>query len=196
MKPKWRYNARLAVKKGVKVTQYEIDKFDAFYELLKETATRDGILIHSYTYYRTLLECNWYSGLKPDFRLYLAEHDGDLLSGIITMFWKKQAVYLYGASSGFKRSLMAPYALQLKAMEDAISSGCETYDLYGIPPNADPAHSMAGLFLFKTGFGGKIIHRMGCWDYRLMPFRYNLFSKVEKIRSYNRNTRKNIKKSK
>jgi lipid II:glycine glycyltransferase (peptidoglycan interpeptide bridge formation enzyme) len=119
MKQKWRYNSRLALKKGVSVGQASSSELDAFYGLLKETATRDGLAIHGSEYYRALFESSWYSGLKPEIKLYLAEHEGDLLAGIVTLFWKREAVYLYGASSNKKRNLMAPYALQLKAMEDA-----------------------------------------------------------------------------
>jgi lipid II:glycine glycyltransferase (peptidoglycan interpeptide bridge formation enzyme) len=42
--------------------------------------------------------------------------------------------------------------------------GCRTYDLYGIPPDDDHAHPMHGLYRFKTGFGGTIVHRLGCYD--------------------------------
>jgi len=68
---------------------------------------------------------------------------------------------------------MASYSLQWKAMMDAKAKGCLVYDLFGIPPNEDPNHPMAGLYRLKTGFGGKIIHRPGSWDYPCKPFSYN-----------------------
>jgi lipid II:glycine glycyltransferase (peptidoglycan interpeptide bridge formation enzyme) len=175
MKPKWRYNANLAIKKGVMVSRTGMEKIGVFYELLKETAVRDGISIHNFDYYKALFDFDWYDGVKPDIRLYLAEHEGDLLAGIITLLRGREAFYLYGASSGIKRNLMAPYTLQLKAMEDAKLSGCLEYDLYGIPPNKDPDHPMAGLYRFKTGFGGSIIKRAGCWDYPYRTFDYRFF---------------------
>jgi len=181
MKPKWRYNSRLALKKGVSIHRVGIEQLDVFYELLKETALRDGIAIHGAEYYRSLF-INDYPGKKPDIRLYLAEHEGDVLAGIVTLFRGPKAVYLYGASSGKKRNLMAPYALQLKAMEDAKASGCVEYDLYGIPPNNEPDHPMAGLYLFKTGFGGKIVHRPGCWDYPCYNLLYHVYFFAERIR--------------
>jgi hypothetical protein len=49
---------------------------------------------------------------------------------------------------------MTPYVQQWKAIRDARDTGCLSYDLYGIPPGKDPSHSMTGLYLFKTGFGG------------------------------------------
>ena len=125
--------------------------------------------------------------------LYLAEHEGDVLAGIVTLFRGKEAVYLYGASSDRKRNLMAPYALQLKAMEDAKAYGCSEYDLFGIPPNEDPSHPMAGLYRFKTGFGGRIIHRPGSLDYPCRPLIYHLFRAAETLRKTLRTIKKKIR---
>ena len=191
MKPKWRYNARLALKKGVKVSRADAGEIGLFYRLLEETARRDGIAIHSVEYYRALLEESE-SGICST--LYLARHEGDALAAIITLFRGRHAYYLYGASSSVKRNLMAPYALQAKAMEDAKAFGCETYDLYGIPPNDDPEHPMAGLYLFKTGFGGRIIHRSGSWDYPCRPLVYRLFRGAESLRKNLRTLKKLAKK--
>jgi lipid II:glycine glycyltransferase (peptidoglycan interpeptide bridge formation enzyme) len=79
---------------------------------------------------------------------------------------------------------MAPYALQVKAMEDAQEAGCEEYDLFGIPPNDDPSHPMAGLYRFKTGFGGRIVHRPGSLDYPCRPLVYRLFRTAETLRKH------------
>jgi lipid II:glycine glycyltransferase (peptidoglycan interpeptide bridge formation enzyme) len=207
MKPKWRYNAKYALKKGVSVHRAGPDQLDVFYGLMQETARRDGIAIHGAEYYRALFENaetgvgNFaiagsgtdYPGQKPDIRLYLAEHEGDVLAGIVTLFRGPSAVYLYGASSGKKRNLMAPYALQVLAMEEAKASGCVEYDLYGIPPNNEPDHPMAGLYLFKTGFGGKIVHRQGCWDYPCYNLLYHVYFFAEKVRKDFLNRRKRRK---
>ena len=100
----------------------------------------------------------------------------------MTLFRGREAVYLYGASSDKKRGLMAPYALQVKAMEEAKAAGCEEYDLFGIPPDEDPSHPMAGLYRFKTGFGGRIIHSPGSWDYPCRSVFYRLFRFAEALR--------------
>jgi lipid II:glycine glycyltransferase (peptidoglycan interpeptide bridge formation enzyme) len=181
MKPKWRYNIGLAEKRGVTLRRLDAEGLDIFYSIFLETAKRDGINIHSPAYYKTLFaHCPDYPG--QELRLYLAEHGGDPLGAVIVLIRGGKAVYLYGASSNRKRNLMAAYALQWQAIKDAKAAGCTEYDLFGIPPGKDPAHPMAGLYQFKTGFGGRIIHRPGSWDYIYRPFAKNIFSAAEKTR--------------
>jgi lipid II:glycine glycyltransferase (peptidoglycan interpeptide bridge formation enzyme) len=194
MKPKWRYNARLALKRGVVVRRADEEGLETFYGLLKETAKRDGIAIHSVEYYRTLFSHarDYFAVSAPQIHLYLARHEGEALAGIMTLFRKGEAVYLYGASSDKKRNLMAPYALQLKAMEDAKEAGCTVYDLFGIPPSEDPNHPMAGLYRFKTGFGGRVIHRSGSWDLPCRALVYRLFRAAESLRKNLRSLKKRL----
>jgi len=192
MKSKWRYNISLAEKKGVQVNSGGAQEIEKFYSLLKETAQRDGIAIHSIDYYKTLFDiCGEYNE-RESLRLYTASHEGDTLAAVVVLFWGKTATYLYGASSNIKRNLMAPYALQWKAMQDAKNSGCVYYDLFGIPPDDNPNHPMSGLYRFKTGFGGQIIHRPGSWDFQYKSFVYNLFNFAEALRKKIRDRRKRI----
>jgi lipid II:glycine glycyltransferase (peptidoglycan interpeptide bridge formation enzyme) len=166
------------------------EALETFYALLRETAQRDGIAIHQAGYYRALFARAAYyqalpapAGPLPDLRLYLAEYQGRPLAGIVTLFRGREGVYLYGASSGLHRNLMAPYALQWAAIQDARQAGCAAYDFFGIPPSADPGHPMAGLYRFKTGFigasTGRIIHRGGSWDYPCRPVAAGLFRAAE-----------------
>jgi lipid II:glycine glycyltransferase (peptidoglycan interpeptide bridge formation enzyme) len=189
MKPKWRYNIGLAEKKGVVTERRDERGLEVFYALYGETAKRDGIAIHGPEYYRTLFAC---SREQPgqELRLYLAFHEGAPVAGSIVLFRGAAAVYLYGASSNQKRNLMAPYALQWRAIQDARAAGCGEYDLYGIPPREDPAHPMAGLYRFKTGFGGRIIHRSGSWDYPYRRVRKTLFTLAEGLRKFLRSMKK------
>jgi lipid II:glycine glycyltransferase (peptidoglycan interpeptide bridge formation enzyme) len=184
MKPKWRYNIGLAEKRGVVVSRPGEQGIEVFYKLLAETARRDGIAIHSIEYYKTLFElCRKNNGsASPELCLYAAEHAGDALAAIVVLCRGNRATYLYGASANIKRNLMAPYALQWQAIQDAKTGGRVLYDLFGIPPNDDPAHPMAGLYRFKTGFGGAVVHRPGSWDYRYKPLPCALFTAAEKIR--------------
>ena len=195
MSPKCRYNTRLASRKGVAVRRAGEEELPVFYGLFQETARRDGLAIHSLDYYRTLFaQGRDYPGgagrPRPDLRLYLAEHGGEAVAAIITLFRGAEGIYLYGASSDRKRNLMASYALQWRAITDAGVSGCRVYDLFGIPPSADPNHPMAGLYRFKTGFGGRIVRRPGSWDYPCRPLEAYLFRKMEKFRKRLRDRKK------
>ena len=190
MKSKWRYNIRLAEKKGVKVTKYHFgesefeDAFDKFYALFEITGKRDGISPHAKSYYKDLLERgSKENSSNVEISLYLARHENDTLAGIITLFCKKEAVYLYGASSNVKRNLMPAYLCQWTAIKDAKDYGCPVYDFYGMPPTDDPNHPMHGLYLFKTGFGGQCVHRPGSIDVPIKNI-YKLYSTAEKIRAW------------
>jgi lipid II:glycine glycyltransferase (peptidoglycan interpeptide bridge formation enzyme) len=196
MKEKWRYNIRLASKKGVEVRRLDEAGLDAFLGLLRETARRDRIAVHGGDYYAGLFALGReYGEGSPELRLYAAFHEGEALGAVVTLFRGGEGVYLYGASSGRKRNLMAPYLLQWTAMREAKAAGCLYYDLFGIPPRDDPAHPMAGLYRFKTGFigggrGGRIIHRPGSWDFVRRPLGAGLFGAAEFLRKKARNLRR------
>lgn len=190
MKPKWRYNIHLAEKKGVQVTRCGAEAIPVFYELYEETSKRDGIALHKESYYRDLFECassfaeNAESfSKKPTVSLYVARFEDMPIAAIITLFTEYEAVYLYGASSNHHRNVMPAYLLQWKAIQDAQAHRCEVYDFYGIPPTDDEHHPMYGLYRFKTGFGGEIVHRVGSIDVPLSPL-YVPYVAAEKLRLF------------
>jgi lipid II:glycine glycyltransferase (peptidoglycan interpeptide bridge formation enzyme) len=189
MKAKWRYNVRYAEKKGIVVEEAGKESISIFYELNRATAARDRIALRPESYYARLFSLaseRRASGNPgaPDVRLWIAKHEGRALAANITLFRGAEAVYLYGASSDEERRLMPTYALQWAAMRAAKACGCLEYDLYGIPPTDDPEHPMAGLYRFKTGFGGVIAHRAGSWDFPLRPVAYEGFRVAEKARAW------------
>lgn len=184
MKSKWRYNIRLAEKKGVEVRRCGAEAIDAFYSLYETTSRRDGIAIHRKGYYQDLLRRSQAS-CPTDARvdLYVASYQDEPLAAIITLFAEGEAVYLYGASSNNHRNLMPAYLLQWHAMQDAKAAGCQVYDMYGIPPTDDPGHPMHGLYRFKTGFGGQNVHRPGSVDIPLSPL-YRFYVLGERLRNF------------
>ncbi len=183
MKPKWRYNIRLARKKGVDITREGPEALKTFYMLYLETARRDGIAIHPESYYETLFStADLFK--EASLSIWVARHEGSPLAAIITLFIDGHATYLYGASSGEKRNLMPAYALQWAAILAARAEGCHDYDFFGIPPDADPSHPMAGLYQFKTGFGGRIVHRVGSVDVVFHPLLYMLVQSAETLRLF------------
>jgi lipid II:glycine glycyltransferase (peptidoglycan interpeptide bridge formation enzyme) len=183
MKSKTRYNVRLSAKKGVSVEEGGEELLAEWYRLHEQTGIRDRIAIRSLKYFRDLfVAIHTYKGRQPVYRILLARAQGSLLGGIIVGIWGEHARYLYGASSGAHRNLMPNYALQWRGIQIARERGCVDYDLFGIPPSDDPKHPMAGLYQFKTGFGGFILNRMGCYDVVLKPLAYRAYGTAEGLR--------------
>ena len=194
MHSKWRYNIRLSERKGVVIHRYlgnDInlsEKLDKFYELTKITNARDGNASHAKSYYLDLIKSSAEEISKgrdvPVISLYIAEHEGEEIASIMTLFSHDEAIYLYGASSNNKRNLMPNHLLQWTAMKDAKAYGSKFYDMYGMPPEGkDENHPMHGLYMFKANFGGKNIHRTGSWDIPLKAI-YHPYSTAEKLRAF------------
>ncbi|MBE6349955.1 MAG: peptidoglycan bridge formation glycyltransferase FemA/FemB family protein [Spirochaetaceae bacterium] len=184
MKSKWRYNIRLAEKNSIVVTKENNQEgLDIFYNLYTITSQRDGIALHKKDYYESLFElAKTHSEVAVN--LFVARHEDTPLAAIIVLFTKTQAVYLYGASSNEKRNFMPTYLLQWTAIKEAKSRNCSFYDFYGIPPFEDKNHPMYGLYRFKTGFGGKIIHRIGSCDFPIKKTLYSFYRFAEKLRAF------------
>ncbi|BCR21183.1 lipid II:glycine glycyltransferase FemX [Borrelia miyamotoi] len=184
MKKKTRYNVNLSSKKNITVIiDDEFKYFDEFYKLHQETAKRDKFTIHSKDYIRDLIK-SFKEDEHSKIKLIIALYNGKLISGIIVGIYKDKATYLYGASSRENKHLMPNYAVQFKAIQMLKSLSIQEYDLLGIPPNANEKHPLFGLFQFKTGFGGKIIHRIGCYDFVYQKFLYKVYSILEILRYF------------
>jgi len=179
MKPKTRYNIRLSKRRGVQVKSYGMEMLETWYALYSETSVRNGITLHPKENFYKFMELQQQAGKDIDTRLLMAGYEGEYLAAMFLVLSKKRGTYLYGASSGNKRNLMATYAVQWEGIRLAQEWGCEEYDMFGAAPNANSGHPLHGLYRFKSGFGGNFFHRMGCWDYPLNKTQYNSFRAQE-----------------
>jgi peptidoglycan pentaglycine glycine transferase (the first glycine) len=183
MKPKWRYNVRLAARKGVTVRVGTPADLPAVYALMQETARRDRFAIHVADYYAAAYELFVPAGLAT---WLLAEYEGRLLAAIVVFAHGHRAWYFWGASASEGRHLMPNHALQWAAMRWARDQGCREYDLWGIPdevgqnPEAyatseiEP-NGLWGVYRFKQGFGGRVVRFVGAWEHPLSPVGYALY---------------------
>lgn len=178
MKPKSRYNVRLAARSGVIVREGSRVDLAAWNVLYGETCRRNGIRHHGPEYFSALLDSVG-PGCGAAVRLLVAEVEGRPAAMLFLAVSGDAATYLYGASAYELRSFMAPYALQWEAMKLSKRAGCSTYDLFGCAGSEEPSHPMHGLYRFKTGFGGDFLHRQGCWDYPLDASAYAAYSARE-----------------
>ena len=150
MRPKGRYNAGLAERRGV-VVETPVDLDEATRRLgalLADTARRQGIVQPGPAHVRLCLE------VLRGARVHLAVVDGEDVSGCLVAAFAGTATYLYGGSLPRHRERQPSALLHLVAIRAAIAAGCHTYDLWGIPPDADPGHPWHGLRQFKLSLGG------------------------------------------
>jgi peptidoglycan pentaglycine glycine transferase (the first glycine) len=174
MKPKGRYNIRLAEKKKVRVDVWKKEDgagFKQFYQILKDTSRRDQFGVHPADYYRNLLET---LGAYDGASLYLAYHPEKqdvVIGGTIVTFFGDTATYYYGASSHTYRALMAPYLLQWRAIRDAKKRGLRYYDFMGIAGSGggDWDRRLEGVTRFKEKFGGETSHYMRSFELVFKP---------------------------
>lgn len=180
MKPKTRYNIKLALRKGVEVRSMGIEGLKIWYDLYHETALRNGLFINDYLYFETMFASKMEGeDNEVKVQLLVAYYDGIPLSAMFLVLSSYRATCLYGASSSQMRNVMSTYALQWKAIQIAKANNCFEYDMFGIAPSPNPSHPMYGLYKFKQGFGGEIYHQLGCWDYPIKEDKYNYFSACE-----------------
>ncbi|MBL8076450.1 MAG: peptidoglycan bridge formation glycyltransferase FemA/FemB family protein [Anaerolineales bacterium] len=184
MKPKTRYNTRLAEKKGVSVRVGTQDDLPPLYKMYAETSVRDGFVIRDEEYYLNVwkifmsnVETLKRSNVPTCFPL-IAEVDGEAVAAIFLFMFGKRAYYVYGMSRNAHREKMPTYLLQWEAMKIAKSNGCDTYDLWGAPEIFDESDSMWGVYRFKEGLGGEVVRTLGAYDFAPNKILYKLYAEV------------------
>ena len=175
MNQQWRRNIKKAAQAGVEVRVGTADDLPAFHELYVHTAERDGFTPRPLGYFRTMLEA---LGAEEEdrIRLYLAEHEGDLVASTLAIRVGGHVWYSYGASSSEKRDVRGSNAIQWRMMQDAIAAGADVYDLRGITDTLDADDPHVGLIQFKVGTGGEAVEYAGEWDLPLNGVIYQAFS--------------------
>ncbi len=188
--PKWRYNIRLAERKGVVVDQARRrEDVPVFYELLQVTARRDGFTVRALSYFYDLWDLIIAPGLG---RLFLARVGSEVIAGAIVFCLPPQCWYVYGASANEHRNLMPNHALQWAMIRWAQRQGCQVYDFRGVAPEVEgkPQGPLAGLNRFKRGFGAQYVEYVGEHDLVLnRPAYWALRTLLPLVRSWGRRQR-------
>jgi peptidoglycan pentaglycine glycine transferase (the first glycine) len=181
MKPKCRYNIRLAEKKGVTVRAW--DDIAAFHEMMTVTGGRDGFGVHSKEYYQRAYELFHPKGTCE---LLVAEYEGKPLASLMVFANAKRAWYVYGASNNEERNRMPTYLLQWEAIRWAKVRGCAEYDLWGVPDENEETleaqfesrhDGLWGVYRFKRGFGGQLKRAAQALDRVYNPILYWMYLK-------------------
>lgn len=183
MKPKGRYNIKVAQKHDIYVKKVSKDHLEEFYPLIEQTAQRDKFFIHDAAYYKTMLDT-----LGDNAALWIAyrqepEHSFPTpVAGMIATYFADTATYYYGASCYDHRHMMAPYLLQWEVMRAARAQGYTRYDLLGIAPTDAKNHPWQGVTDFKTKFGGTVVSYAHAKEYVFKRLWYFVMMLRKKLR--------------
>ena len=200
MKPKTRYNIRLAGRRGVCVHEAcTPEELSAFHALMVTTGERDRFVVRPAAYYADAwAQLRTATGPEaPRGALLLAthpDHGAQPIGGLMIFAFAGEAVYMYGGSSDRGREHMPNYLLQWEAIRWARAHGCDRYDFWGIPDDPTSAPTDAddnpnvrqglwGVYRFKQGFNGREVHYTGGWDFVYHPLLYRLYQRMQARRA-------------
>lgn len=180
MKEKWRYNIRLAGRKGVTVRRGDgqVD-LDTFYRLYEVTSERDQFFINNKKHYEDVMRL-YREGDRA--ALFLAEYEGKVIAGNIVLRLGHWSWYMFGASSNEQRNLMPNHLLQWTAMQWARSHGCWYYNFRGIPEVLEEGEELWGVYVFKRGFGGYALRFLETHDLVYQPVVYKLYMRLLEVK--------------
>lgn len=161
MKPKGRYNARLAARRGVEVqSSAEASDVHEFYPVLEATARYHDFLIERKGFFINLVQA-----LGPAMvRFAFARYRGITLAAALTVRHGSTVTYLYGGHLPLFRGVMASSALHWQIILEAARDGYRSYDFYGYVPAGRPDHPYDRFSRFKDKFGGTHVRRIGSRD--------------------------------
>ncbi len=180
---------RRAEKEGVTIeaSSNPVADVEHFIRLHDETRKRHGFTPYTNAYFRAQVKA---FAPRGECTVYLARYQGEIIAASIHMHAFGETSYHHGASSFAHHKIPASTLLQWQAIQDALRRGDHVYNFWGIAPvdaegNAPKKHPFAGVTLFKTGFGGAVLHLQPCTDLPLGP-RYWLTRGIETLRKWKR----------
>ncbi|MFA6183873.1 MAG: peptidoglycan bridge formation glycyltransferase FemA/FemB family protein [Parcubacteria group bacterium] len=188
MKPKTRYNIKLANKKGVQIEilnglRPDDKKVEDFLNLIEKTGNRKNISFHPKIYYREMLGAISGDNLK----LCLATYRGVVIAGALLVIYGETATYLHGASDDENKNVMAPFLLQWEMIKEAKKRGALRYDFGGVSigeENKERELKWAGVTRFKRGFSqnNQPVEFSGSYDIIINPIKYWSYRLIQKIK--------------
>lgn len=172
-----RRKIRKSLKENIRYYEGQRSDMAAFNSLMQTTGERNAFGVHEPAYYDLMYELF----VPQHAALILAEHEGDVLAGLMVFQSGTVAQYICGGSSDHKRNLMASYGVQWQAIQWARARGCTHYDLWGVPDEDEDtleaqfqqrSDGLWGVYGFKRGWGGQVLRAAGSWDLVYNPVVY------------------------
>lgn len=164
MKPKGRYNIKIATKHGVEIfSENPDDGLKSFLPLYKSFVKLKNFEGKNDDYFQALAyilsKYNWG-------RFYFARYRNKIIASALIVYYGDTATFLFGASTDEYKKTMASYLLHYKIIRQSKKNGYRWYDWYGISPDeGDINHPWYGFTKFKKKFGGIETNYIGGYDF-------------------------------
>lgn len=154
---------RRADREGVEVIASQNPKGDIeeFFRLYDETRKRHHFVPYPNNFIRAQVKR---FSERNECTLYLAKYNNEVIAASVHMHMGGETSYHHGASTHKYPKVPASYALQWKAIRDALDRGDSIFSFWGISPEGVRKHPFAGVRTFKTGFGGELLEIQHCFD--------------------------------
>ncbi len=180
MHPKTRYNIKIALKHDVKIIEDNSDEaFEEYLKLTKQTTKRQGFYAHTEEYRRLM----WTTLKNKIAHLFLAKYKEKTLVAWILFIYKDTLYYPYGASSTLHRETMASNLMMWEVIKFGKKLGLKKFDMWGsLSANPDKNDPWYGFHRFKEGYGSKLIEFVGSFDLVIIPFLYQVYKILDKVR--------------
>ena len=169
---KWRYNIRLAERKGVTVRLCGKEMVPDFARIMIDTGMRDNFATRPPEYFAAMLD-----NLGEHARLYMAFYEDKPIAGTLAIHYGDKVWYLYGASANERRNLMPNYLLQWRMLQWAVETRSRVYDFRGVSGDISEDNPHYGLYRFKKGFNGEFTEFVGEYDYVIQKAAYFIAEK-------------------
>jgi hypothetical protein len=150
--------------------------------MLTDTAKRAGVSFFDRSYFKQMVE-----SLGDIAKLYLAEAQGKPVAAALVYDWGGTRYYAHaGAFQDLNRQVKASVSLVWLLIINAKQNGAKRFDLWGVSPEGDTDHRLAGVTRFKNAFGGTTVEYAGTWDIPLKPLKYRAYQTYRAIRGMER----------
>ncbi|MEI6532977.1 MAG: peptidoglycan bridge formation glycyltransferase FemA/FemB family protein [Candidatus Roizmanbacteria bacterium] len=181
MKPKTRYNIRLAQKKGVTVKEESNETgFKIFCDLYFDTCRRQRYFGHSPNYH----EIVWNHMKEGIAHIIIAYYDNTPLASYELFHFHNKLYYPYGGTSDLHRNVMPANLIMWEAIMLGKKLGANYFDMWGsLAPGYAENHTWAGFTRFKEGYGAQFVQKSGSFDLIVNTSLYTLYNQAHKLRS-------------
>lgn len=153
LKPKFRYNVRLAEKRGVTVKLSQ--NIESFSDMWQKSAQERGMWLSQ----KKEIKALWFAFKKTgNTDLIMAYKDNELLGGVLICYSPDAAFYMYAGSTQNGKKLFAPTILAWEAIKLSKKRKKKVFDFEGVYDSRyKSTKTWRGFTRFKEGFGGEVV---------------------------------------